>query len=527
MDKIEKNLRLGIILDTRGDPPYVSVNRLWLQTLNVLRSRYRVVVYEVSNYDVESNLAYQEFINQIDILFLMSPYYRIDRSIKKLPVIVYGLGSLQKGGHWLYQNLNSFRRYDTLILNSSSCMAIYMKIGACSGIRPVLVPFGIDTEVFCPLEGSNPPSTFNSSDKPFTMIYVGRLNIQKNVHTLLAVLHELNKRYYARLNILGFFDDFYIPEFCSEPPPDSRSEFDRICRELKVSKFIQWIDHVDKASEIASYIRAANVGINLSTLISENFGLAIVEMQACGLPVISSDWGGMKDTVIHSETGYKIKTTASNLGARVDFTSAVRYLEYLIEHPQKLDVMSIKARDHSVKSYSLEVFAKKLYDAVDLTWDEFHKTGEAILDSHIEYDTRIKDLAESIIKSFPEKRHISWEHLHPKLDKNLYLEILTCCVSDENSIDSTVILDSEFVKAFPWYIVNGQCVSLDPRWTFSYELKDTILTTQELKVMGCIDAGHTNAKEIAALLGDELLALKSLISLSQNGFILKKETKQF
>lgn len=39
----------------------------------------------------------------------------------------------------------------------------------------------------------------------------------------------------------------------------------------------------------------------------EPFGLSIVEAQACGAPVIASDHGALRETVVHGETGFVVK----------------------------------------------------------------------------------------------------------------------------------------------------------------------------------------------------------------------------
>lgn len=53
---------------------------------------------------------------------------------------------------------------------------------------------------------------------------------------------------------------------------------------------------------------AADIFTLLSDNIQESFGLAPVEALAAGLPVVGSDWDGLKDTVEHGVTGFRIPT---------------------------------------------------------------------------------------------------------------------------------------------------------------------------------------------------------------------------
>jgi len=46
----------------------------------------------------------------------------------------------------------------------------------------------------------------------------------------------------------------------------------------------------------------------------EPFGLSIIEAQACGVPVIASDHGALRETIKHGETGFVVKTVAEMEG---------------------------------------------------------------------------------------------------------------------------------------------------------------------------------------------------------------------
>ena len=68
------------------------------------------------------------------------------------------------------------------------------------------------------------------------------------------------------------------------------------------------IDTNGAPSRIKEYYQAADVFISLVDNVQETFGLTPVQAMACGLPVVVSDWDGYRDTVVHGETGFRIRT---------------------------------------------------------------------------------------------------------------------------------------------------------------------------------------------------------------------------
>lgn len=82
------------------------------------------------------------------------------------------------------------------------------------------------------------------------------------------------------------------------------------------------------------------------TIYIEPFGNVNVEAQACGTPVITTDWGAFTETVVSGVTGFRCRTFG-------EFKRAA------LEAP-KLDPLVI--RDRAVKEYSLETIGKKYED---------------------------------------------------------------------------------------------------------------------------------------------------------------------
>lgn len=81
------------------------------------------------------------------------------------------------------------------------------------------------------------------------------------------------------------------------------------------------------------------------TIYIEPFGNVAVEAQACGTPVICTDWGAMTETVVHGVTGFRCRTLN-------EFARAA-------EMVHTLDAAAIRQR--AIDTYSLPVIAQQ-YD---------------------------------------------------------------------------------------------------------------------------------------------------------------------
>ncbi|MCP4132623.1 MAG: glycosyltransferase family 4 protein [bacterium] len=515
---------VGVILDQRGDPPFVSVKRLWNRVVNLLSSYFTVHIYQVSQFNVDcDNNAFRNFIDEIQVLVSLSPYYSLDRTIANVPLVIFSLGSLHKGGHWLSRNQDSVREGDLLVLNSQACQRIFDDTVASHPLLTSFIPLGINTRIFSPrINKKDIRHQYEIPENAFVLAYSGRISIQKNAHLLLSVVRKLRSYDNVHLILTGFFDDFYIPEFSERYPPESRIEFEQLIKLFGVEDMVTVIPHQDDPNSLADILACADTGITLATQIGENFGYTPVEMQACGLPVICAEWAGFRDTVLDGITGFHVDTTLTRYGVRVSYEQAATHIKCLVQNRERLATMAGAAVKHAEK-YDLSEFGNKLCQAVETVAGNRAENNRLPPASFI-LSPALKHLHTLLEDDYGDSRHISWEHLHPNKDFKSYQQILSHCVSyDASRIVWTP--DCRIAKAIDWIMETPHKVIFrDPRWNPSFELNGIKFEPDELKTLWQIDQGTRQVDDLMACLKkEEFWTL--LENLAEKGMILPKKAK--
>jgi hypothetical protein len=99
--------------------------------------------------------------------------------------------------------------------------------------------------------------------------------------------------------------------------------------------------------------------------IDENFGYVPVEAMCCGVPVVGTAYGGLKDTILHGITGYTIPSWVTASGIRMDLVKAEAYLLQLLRNENERALMSKDAAAHARTNYSFDHCAGILFAAIE------------------------------------------------------------------------------------------------------------------------------------------------------------------
>lgn len=167
------------------------------------------------------------------------------------------------------------------------------------------------------------PSEFEfCADKDDYFVYLGRVNYDKGIDLCIQVTERLGKR----LLIAGPTKDLSHLNYSQVP------------------KHVELLGYVDpkKRSDILKHAQC----LMAPTHYVEPFGNIVAEAQFCGTPVLTTDWGGFVDSVVHGVTGFRCK----------DFGSFVRAAERVHE----LDPQT--CRSWAEQNFSDEVVHDKFED---------------------------------------------------------------------------------------------------------------------------------------------------------------------
>jgi glycosyltransferase involved in cell wall biosynthesis len=118
--------------------------------------------------------------------------------------------------------------------------------------------------------------------------YMGRLKRYKCIEHLIRALPRIVERVPdVRLLVVG--------------RGDHRSRLERYAADLGLSERVSFSGGVNNDEKVA-YLNKMWVVVNPSP--KEGWGLTVIEANACGIPVVAADSPGLRDSVMHEQTGF-------------------------------------------------------------------------------------------------------------------------------------------------------------------------------------------------------------------------------
>ena len=187
----------------------------------------------------------------------------------------------------------ALERADAIISVSHGMKEDILKLFNVDERRIQVINNGIDTDEFRPVSGTESLKRYGiDPDIPY-VLFVGRVTRQKGIIHL--------------VNAINYIDDDVQIVLCAgqpDTPEIGREMTERVQAVQRSRKNVIWISEwVNTQSKIELYSHAA---VFCCPSIYEPFGIINLEAMACATPVVGSAVGGIKEIIVHGETGYLV-----------------------------------------------------------------------------------------------------------------------------------------------------------------------------------------------------------------------------
>lgn len=223
-------------------------------------------------------------------------------------------------------------RPDHFIFESQAMQRFAVEGRGLAAAHTTVIYTGVDASKFRPDPASSALvyERFNIPRERRVVVYMGHLHARKGVHVLMRAAGHL-------LSVLGRRDVHVL--FLG-----NRGE--------EVEKFR---DDFTAGSELITFggyhndIPALLSGCYAGCIPStgwDSFPMSSLEMQACGLPVIASDWQGVPETVADGETGVVVTSG--------DAVRLAESIAALVDNPERRERMSLAARLRIERAFTRE-----------------------------------------------------------------------------------------------------------------------------------------------------------------------------
>lgn len=187
-----------------------------------------------------------------------------------------------------------------------------------------LTPFGVNLNLFQPRDINNSKSFIIGVNKSLEKI--------SGIDLLLKAFSQIladNKDANIELRIAG--------------EGSQRESLIKLAEELHIKENVKFYGFLNQ-KEIVLFLQELDIAIYPS--LSESFGVAAVEAQACGIPVIASDVDGFKESTVPGETSLLFEN-----GNTVDLKNKILSL---YKDENKRESMKLKGLEYVRKNFDIE-----------------------------------------------------------------------------------------------------------------------------------------------------------------------------
>ena len=189
------------------------------------------------------------------------------------------------------------------------------------------------------------PGEFNNAF-PLKIIFTGRMLKEKGVEDFVAAAEILRSEYEDKLQFL------LCGDLSNNPNALTREEVESMAD----GKYIKWLGH---RNDIPQLLAQSDI-MCFPSFYREGVPKSLIEASACGLPLVTTDSVGCRDTVDNKKNGYIVNPHSPG-----EIANALRKI---INNPQKRKKMGEKSRRIAVHDYNVEGVAAKHLEIYNLLY---------------------------------------------------------------------------------------------------------------------------------------------------------------
>lgn len=217
--------------------------------------------------------------------------------------------------------------------------------------KSIVLGCNVNTERFHPemdtVKKSALRKQFNIDPSCSLIITVGRMMAVKGFRLVIMALHEIRK---TIPNVLYMI--------VAEPQAPEQQQIQYLVKELGLEDHVVIQkpvsnDELPKLLQMADVFALTSEPVYLPHYQEEGLPRVIPEASACGLPVIVSTTGGLKEAVIDKETGFVVR--------HGDQETLIKRLTALLSDENLASEMGRKGRKHVIKNFSDHSMTEKIF----------------------------------------------------------------------------------------------------------------------------------------------------------------------
>lgn len=394
-----KKIILGLIAADKRIKS-VSVNRFSDNLAKAIKERFLFLEFSPENFknSREAELALEEFAKRVDLILELPRVYSPFSYSLPVPTVSFTSGFFLKPNLHLPELWNLLWPNNSLVFSCRAELEIFKRIFNHSRQMAYLLHWPVDTTVFKPRgkrQAGEIGQRIGLKADEFLLLYAGRIIPEKNIHTLLKIFRQVLRFFpNSRLCIAGKANDFLANDYrTASTRINYFKDLKRLVSRYALERKVVFIEHLG-TEELVSLYSAADVFVNCTVYPYENFGYGQVEAMACATPVVCSAWGGLKDTVIDSVTGYLMDTLVTDEGPKVDWQRGAQRIISIFKDAKLRQKLSENSLKHARKAFSLKNFGEKLEDIVFCSlerkrnvknYNQFKKVNPQLMDIYLGY----------------------------------------------------------------------------------------------------------------------------------------------